>query len=356
MTVFRRGKKWVCKTYVGRVDGKERQHWKTFQTRDEAEMYEARLRLDGIPIAPSRLTFGEWLDQWLATDRPPTEATALRYEQTVRLHLKPLLGHIRLLRLGPGALENFIEQQKQRGYNTGTIAQNVRVISTALHCAMRRRLITTNPVALIQRPQPGPSSAAHWDAEQVKLFLGAVQRSPLASLFITTVSTGLRSCEVRALREEDYDPPVLHIRQKVRRAPGRPHGRWVFEENLKTRYSRRTLTLPTFAQAAVAMRITGKGGLLWHDETGRPLSHHACQRELDRVTKEIGIPRLTLHGLRHTQATVLAHLGVAPQIIQRRLGHSKIGTTMDIYAHEMPNEDASAATMLEQIFGKNEKT
>ena len=355
MTIFRRGKHWVCVTYLGRMEGKKRQRWRTFQTRDEAEIYEARLRLDGVPIASSRLTFGEWLDQWLATDRPPSEATAYRYEQTVRLHLKPALGHIRLLRLGSGALENFIEDQKQHGYSVGTIAQNIRVISTALHCAMRRRLIITNPVTLIQRPQPRPSKTAHWDAEQVKLFLGAVQRSPLASLFITTVATGLRSCEVRALREEDYDPPVLHVRQKVRRVPGRPTGHWVFEETLKTRYSRRTLTLPTFAQAAIATRITGKGGLMWHQENGDPLFHYECQLELDRITKEAGVPRLTLHGLRHTQATVLAHLGIAPQIIQRRLGHSKIGTTMDIYAHEMPGEDAGAAAMLEQIFGEISK-
>lgn len=130
---------------------------------------------------------------------------------------------------------------------------------------------------------------------------------------------------------------------------------WVFEETLKTRYSRRTITLPAFAQVAIAERITEKGGLLWHQANGEPLFHYVCQHELDRITKEAGIPRLTLHGLRHTQATVLAHLGVAPQIIQRRLGHSKIGTTMDIYAHEMPGEDASAAAMLEQIFGKDTK-
>jgi integrase len=263
VTVFKRGKKWVCKIYMGRVDGKERQLWKTFATRDEAETYAARLRLDGVPLAPARLTFGEWLDQWLATDRPPSEATATRYEQTVRLHLKPVLGHIRLLKLGPGALENFMERQKERGYSIATIAQNIRVISTALHCAMRRRLITTNPVTLIQRPHPVPSSTAHWDVEQVKLFLGAVQRSPLGSLFITTVATGLRSCEIRALREEDYDPPVLHVRRKGRRVPGR----WVFEETLKSRYSRRTLTLPVFAQAALATQITGRSRLLWTGTT-----------------------------------------------------------------------------------------
>ncbi len=186
------------------------------------------------------------------------------------------------------------------------------------------------------------------DSRCYALFSAASFRT---TVLLPTVATGLRSCEIRGLREADYDPPVLHVRQKVRRVPGR----WVFEETLKSRYSRRTLTLPVFARVALATQITGRSRLLWHQDNGEPLAHHACQRELDRITAEVGIPRLTLHGLRHTQATVLAHLGVAPQIIQRRLGHSKIGTTMDIYAHEMPNEDAGATAMLDHIFGKDER-
>src|SRR5207302_5483523 len=96
------------------------------------------------------------------------------------------------------------------------------------------------------------------------LFLGAAQRSPLYSLFMVTVATGLRSCEVRALREEDYDPPFLHVRQKVRRR----RGAWVFEAIQKTRQSRRTVMLPTFGEAAVATQLTGRGGLLFKSQNG----------------------------------------------------------------------------------------
>ena len=55
---------------------------------------------------------------------------------------------------------------------------------------------------------------------------------------------------------------------------------------------------------------------------------------------EAGIPRLRFHDLRHTKGTVLANAGVPPQIIQRRLGHSRIGVTMDLYAHKTPGQDA----------------
>jgi len=178
-----------------------------------------------------------------------------------------------------------------------------------------------------------------------------VRRSRLHALFIVTVATGLRSCEVRGLRDEDYDPPFLRVRQKVRRV----RGGWVFDDYLKTKAGERIVTLPPFAQSALAESITGKGGLLFQARDGGPLHTTIVQEELDRIAKKAGIPRLHFHGLRqglrHTIGTVLANAGVAPQIIQRRLGHSRIGVTMDLYAHKTPGQDAPAAEILEQILG-----
>ena len=202
-----------------------------------------------------------------------------------------------------------------------TVRVNLAVLTTALNRAVKHRLLTQNPMALVDLPQPGSSVAKHWDTEQVRLFLGTAKRSRLHALFILTVATGLRSCEVRALREEDYDPPFLYVRRKVRRV----RGGWVFDDYLKTREGERVVTLPPFAQSALAECIAGRAGLLFPALDGRPLHTTLVQLELDRIAKEAGIPRLRFHDLRHTQGTVLANAGVAPQIIQRRLGHSRIG-------------------------------
>ena len=111
------------------------------------------------------------------------------------------------------------------------------------------------------------------------------------------------------------------------------------------------MMLPTFAQDALGAQLTGRGGLLFKAQNGGPLHTAIVQSELDSIAKEAGIPRLRFHDLRHTQATVLAHAGVAPQIIQHRLGHSKIGVTMDLYAHEMPGQDGPAVAALERLIG-----
>ena len=53
--------------------------------------------------------------------------------------------------------------------------------------------------------------------------------------------------------------------------------------------------------------------------------------------------RITLHGLRHTCATLLLSAGVSPHVVQRRLGHAKVEMTLNIYAHVLPDQQSDAA-------------
>jgi integrase len=65
---------------------------------------------------------------------------------------------------------------------------------------------------------------------------------------------------------------------------------------------------------------------------GSPLSEAYIGRMLDRFVKVTGVRRIT-HGLRHTSATLLLAAGVQPHVVQRRLGHASIATTLNLYAH-----------------------
>ncbi|MCD7746333.1 MAG: site-specific integrase [Lachnospiraceae bacterium] len=65
------------------------------------------------------------------------------------------------------------------------------------------------------------------------------------------------------------------------------------------------------------------------------------------------LPVITLHGLRHTSATILIAEGVDPKTVQNRLGHSEISTTMDIYSHALKKQDEAAAAALARGIKKN---
>jgi integrase len=78
---------------------------------------------------------------------------------------------------------------------------------------------------------------------------------------------------------------------------------------------------------------------------GTPLRPHSLGQEWVRfLTRTPALPRIRFHDLRHTHATHMLANGVHPKIASERLGHSKIGITLDLYSHVIPGmqEDAAA--------------
>lgn len=83
------------------------------------------------------------------------------------------------------------------------------------------------------------------------------------------------------------------------------------------------------------------------DSLGLPLqSNNLGQREFARLIKAAKVRPITIHGLRHTSATLLLKAGVPPNVVQQRLGHKRIEITLGIYAHVLPSMQQDAARRL----------
>lgn len=78
-----------------------------------------------------------------------------------------------------------------------------------------------------------------------------------------------------------------------------------------------------------------------------PLQPDSFTHDWDRKIATTGLPRLRFHDLRHAHATHLLAAGVHPKIASERLGHSKIGITLDLYSHVLPNMQADAAAIVD---------
>jgi integrase len=131
----------------------------------------------------------------------------------------------------------------------------------------------------------------------------------------------------------------------------------------KTARSRRTVAIDSgtvavlrahrAAQAAERLQV-GSG---WRDHDlvfckvdGEPLHPERVSREFDRRVERWDLPKLTLHGLRHTWATLALKAGVHPKVVQERLGHSTIGTTLGIYSHVTEGMQQDAAESVAGLF------
>lgn len=166
-------------------------------------------------------------------------------------------------------------------------------------------------------------------------------------------ATGVRMGELMALRPEDFQlratPPLVH----VQRAFKRQRGTWKVGPP-KTEAGVRYVSLPESIIRPLRKRLqeTPRGQYLFTNTRGSRLDDNRFhQRVWNPACYRAGfldpIPRL--HDLRHTHASWLIEEGVDLKTIQRRLGHEKSSTTMDIYGHISPTSQARAATATEDI-------
>ncbi|HMO59576.1 MAG TPA: tyrosine-type recombinase/integrase [Roseiflexaceae bacterium] len=104
------------------------------------------------------------------------------------------------------------------------------------------------------------------------------------------------------------------------------------------------------AQQAAARQWAGSG-LVFASVVGTPLEPSDVSRDFKKVLKKAGLPEsLRFHDLRHACATLLIVMGVHPCVVMEILGHSQIGTTMNIYAHVLPRIQREAVVGLNALF------
>ncbi len=85
---------------------------------------------------------------------------------------------------------------------------------------------------------------------------------------------------------------------------------------------------------------------------GDPLHPDYFSQTFDRLVAGMDLPRIRLHDLRHTHATLLFKEGVPPKVVSERLGHSSVAFTMQVYQHVLPGMQAdAAATFGDVVFG-----
>jgi integrase len=125
----------------------------------------------------------------------------------------------------------------------------------------------------------------------------------------------------------------------------------------KTKKGRRLIALDQATISALRrlrarhMKAHLRQGLSWQEsqpvfvtEDGQPYHPERVSKLFGQAAKRAGLPRIRLHDLRHTYATLALAAGVHPKIISERLGHANIAITLDCYSHCLPTLSEEAAS------------
>ncbi len=362
------------------VTGKRRQRSKSFTTKKEAEKELARWLVEierGTAIDGAKMTVGEYLTHWLATAarHAVRETSYCGYETTIRVHIIPALGSIPLQRLTPVAVQAFYAHLLAQKHSAVVVNKCHLRLSQALKQAVRWQMVARNVCDAVNPPRVAHKQARMWGADEVRRFLAEATHDGYHPYWILAATTGMRRGELLGVRWQDVDMERnrLVVRQTVTvGAKGVP----IFQEP-KTPKARRTITLPANVTAAMREHKREQNmrrlaiGKAWRDHDlvftvadGGPINPSNLLRNMraiiDKINKEAKkgdeqLPMLNIHALRHSHSTLLLQAGENPKVIQERLGHADIRTTLGIYSHVLPNmQERAADTIAAVLFGETE--
>lgn len=377
-SVIKRGKTYSYVLYLGRDDrtGTKRQKWVGgFRTKKEAEnaLTEALERVrTGNWADPGALTVGEFCEQWLRGMKPTIRAkTHESYTSMLTHHVVANVGKVKLANLKPhhitGLYADLMENGSRRGKTPkGLSARTVnyvhRIFKHAMSDAVRWGLLTKNPVDLVDPPRPRHTEMKAWNPQEARIFVESVADDRLSALWVLLISTGLRRGEALALKWADIDFDRCTV--AVRRTHSTV-GYEVITEEPKTARSRRVVSIDR--KTLDALRIHRKDqvgerllvGPAWEEHDfvfttpiGTPLQPDDVSKVFNKIVAGLDVPRIRLHDLRHTMATIALAAGVHPKIVSERLGHATVSMTLDIYSHVIQGMQAEAAEMIgDLLFG-----
>ena len=92
-------------------------------------------------------------------------------------------------------------------------------------------------------------------------------------------------------------------------------------------------------------------GLTFTREYGLPTDRKAIRRDYHRLLRKARLPCIRFHDLRHSSATLQLASGTNPKTVSENIGHARVSTTLDLYAHVMPSTRRAGADALDALLG-----
>jgi integrase len=373
--IIKRGSSW---SYVVRErdpeTGKKKPRWvggfKTRKAAEEARDGARHAVHRGTYVAPRALTVSKYLDGWIAGHAVELKpSTAASYRSKIELYLVPAIGHERLQALSPGRLSAVFRDMHERGGKGGrpvsprTVEFARAILRRAMNDAVVDRLIEVNPVVGSKAPKKdGKPKHVTWTGVQAQVFLGATADTRLAPLWQLALATGMRRGELMALAWQhlDLDAGIVSVERSTAQL-----GRELVTTTPKN-HERRKVQLDARTVAALrawrrqqaeerlawGSAYEDSEGIVFTQENGQRVSPNAVSKAFLRAQAGLGLPRISMHSMRHSHATILLRDRVPVHIVSKRLGHKDPSVTLNVYADCIPDDDTSAVdTFSKAVWG-----
>lgn len=247
--------------------------------------------------------------------------------------------------------------------SNSTIAQHHRLISSIMESAVKWGFLLDNPCRRVQAPKITRKKGVALSSEETIYLFECLADAPekYRTAITILIYTGLRKGELCGLKWNDVDLErgVLTINRGLEYLPSVG----LYEEEPKTENGTRSIKLPSPALEVLkghkkrqtedrfALGDRWKNtGYIFTKWDGEPMHPDSLYQWFSSFVKKNDLPPITLHSLRHTNASLLIASGVNLATVSKRLGHADTAITARIYTHAIKEADAVAAEALENLF------
>jgi integrase len=349
--------------------GKRKRRWHSFKgTKRAAQIECSRLITEiqrGTSIEPNKTTLAQFLDLWLDDVKSRVSPkTHERYEQVCRKNIAPLLGAVLLPKLKPAQISEAYSKALASGHRKGkgglsprTVHHMHVILKGALDRAMKWEMLVRNPADAVDPPKVEDSPMNTYDLAHTAELIETARGKRIFIPALIAVLCGLRRGEIAALRWRNVDLGAAQLAVVQSAEQTKAGVRYKEPKSGRARTIALSATVVAELKAhriAQAQELLRAGRRLSDDDfvvaqaDGLPLRPHSLGQEWVRfLVTHSALPRIRFHDLRHAHATHLLGSGVHPKIASERLGHSKVGITLDLYSHVLPNMQTDAASVVD---------
>lgn len=327
-----------------------------FKTKKEAQKAASTLELEissGIWISTNNYTFDEVFNQWFTNHRKTIKASTQKTIQSkFKKHILPRFGKIKMKDVTKAYCQEMINEIAELIASVNDIKIQANQV---FNYALKMDIISKNPMEHVSIPRKqremisednDQTDRNYWRKDEIKNFLMITERELEFRdhvLFHLLIYTGARKGELLALTWDDINFGDGSIR--LAKTLFQNEGGFVFQTP-KTKESRRLISLDRNTLHLLkkwrtrqyeAILASGSNivlnNVVFTRENGSPMRLAYLNEKLNIVIKKHQLHRITIHGLRHTHASLLFEAGASIKEVQERLGHTDIKMTMNIYTH-----------------------
>lgn len=341
---MKNGKGWYCSFYIKDFTNKNKKVKKEgFRTQKEAKAYEQeyKLKMNGSSDMSFSSLYEIYLEDCKVRVKPTTVINIERYYKS---YIQNYFTEIPISAINPVFIRNWQNKILRLNLSPATQITAHKLVSSIFNFGIKYYGFKKNPAKECGTMGKVISSVSFWTFEQFKKAEQTITSEQAKLMMNLLYFSGMRCGEMMALTMNDFDFSKNKI--KISKNLAR-----IKKENIimtpKTEKSNRTVTMPDFVMNMAKSYIEklynfGPNDLIFSCST------NVIKRAIKVSADRAGIPKIRVHDLRHSHASLLIEMGFSPLMIAERLGHENVETTLRVYSHLYPNKQEELADKLEE--------